>query len=530
MIKSFLLTVFLFIGLIGYTQTGPLDATFVIGVKYSLFTALTDSTFQGYAIQKPDQFSFTWKVSDVVVGDIVIDQLGRMYEVTEINSVTTSAVNFKCHELQNSIGGPSSTGIITRANAYGLFPVVPQNSEGITPQIFARIINNNLKRQADINTLLLSSIINCDEQLITTFETDSTFVVNDSIANIGDIESKFRQVFVNGQLNANYTATDSLVTLHSYTLLPGDTVQTYFCLGGGFDENSIVFPVVDSVFQGTTLADTASLYDPTIGDVLINADTTMAFFNGSNWVIVPLGGSGGGGDNIYNASGSLTGNRTVTGDGNLLLFTDLSYFYVNDLSGNNEFFISPTGVAANNYSAGVTESSAFITGMNAHDRGYFQHYALSSPGGVGSGIENAADPTDSEVGFMVTSQPLQGTNANNINFTVGEFWTGTGLGTGLYLFNGDVATETWVGKTNYLSYETTTNELYVDGSIGINQTSPTSTLDINGSGGTQLRLRTTFTPSATADATGAIGDIAWDDDYVYVKTSAGWKRSALSTF
>ena len=36
------------------------------------------------------------------------------------------------------------------------------------------------------------------------------------------------------------------------------------------------------------------------------------------------------------------------------------------------------------------------------------------------------------------------------------------------------------------------------------------------------------TPSASGDP-GAAGEIRFDDDYIYIKTSAGWKRSALST-
>lgn len=40
----------------------------------------------------------------------------------------------------------------------------------------------------------------------------------------------------------------------------------------------------------------------------------------------------------------------------------------------------------------------------------------------------------------------------------------------------------------------------------------------------------TRTPSGSADAQGAVRDIATDDSYVYVKTSGGWKRAALSTF
>lgn len=38
------------------------------------------------------------------------------------------------------------------------------------------------------------------------------------------------------------------------------------------------------------------------------------------------------------------------------------------------------------------------------------------------------------------------------------------------------------------------------------------------------------TPTGTADASGTQGDIRYDDSYMYIKTSAGWKRTALSTF
>jgi hypothetical protein len=62
-------------------------------------------------------------------------------------------------------------------------------------------------------------------------------------------------------------------------------------------------------------------------------------------------------------------------------------------------------------------------------------------------------------------------------------------------------------------------------------TDATSRVHIDGANGyTQLRLVDSYTPTATADANGAQGDVAWDDDYIYIKTSAGWKRSALSTF
>lgn len=46
----------------------------------------------------------------------------------------------------------------------------------------------------------------------------------------------------------------------------------------------------------------------------------------------------------------------------------------------------------------------------------------------------------------------------------------------------------------------------------------------------QALLPLSFAPTATADTAGRQGDIARDDSFLYVKTSTGWKRAALSTF
>ncbi|RKZ29843.1 hypothetical protein DRQ36_07435 [bacterium] len=69
------------------------------------------------------------------------------------------------------------------------------------------------------------------------------------------------------------------------------------------------------------------------------------------------------------------------------------------------------------------------------------------------------------------------------------------------------------------------------GKVGINAPSPTACLDVNGANGyDQVRMRTSFTPANSADANGNTGDIAWDVNYIYIKTGAGWRRARLAAF
>lgn len=70
-----------------------------------------------------------------------------------------------------------------------------------------------------------------------------------------------------------------------------------------------------------------------------------------------------------------------------------------------------------------------------------------------------------------------------------------------------------------------------NGNTAIGHSSPTSLLDLQSTNGyQQLRLRTSYTPTGTADTNGNVGDVCWDGNYIYIKTSSGWKRAALSTW
>jgi hypothetical protein len=163
---------------------------------------------------------------------------------------------------------------------------------------------------------------------------------------------------------------------------------------------------------------------------------------------------------------------------------------------------------------------------NLH-RGYIQVYdrdaaswgtlSLGS-GNVGIGTGNPAAKFE-----VKGNDPFVGLNTTNNK---------TGL---RFQKNGTTEWEmAWNEGSGYLYlYNSGTRMVIEDatGDVGIGNVLPTSRLDVSGTAGhNQLRLRQSYTPTGTADPNGQTGDIAWDNSFVYVKTSAGWKRATLSTF
>jgi hypothetical protein len=117
-----------------------------------------------------------------------------------------------------------------------------------------------------------------------------------------------------------------------------------------------------------------------------------------------------------------------------------------------------------------------------------------------------------------------------------------------FVYRVEAATQRFLFNTNGGTGGST---LAITGSrVGINTATPTDTLQVNGTlrvdgesifgdylqitgaanAYDQFRIRDLYTPSSTGDTNGQQGNICWDDDFIYVKTSAGWKRSGLSTF
>jgi hypothetical protein len=150
--------------------------------------------------------------------------------------------------------------------------------------------------------------------------------------------------------------------------------------------------------------------------------------------------------------------------------------------------------------------------------------------------------TSGDGGIIGTTEgfaPTSGTgsfNGINLPITINQTGGANGVTRGLRIAPtltnaADWRSIEWTNISGFGLYGSGTADNYLNGNLGIKTTSPTDLIDINGANGySQLRLRTAYTPTGTADANGNTGDVSWDADYIYIKTAAGWKRSALSTF
>jgi hypothetical protein len=107
---------------------------------------------------------------------------------------------------------------------------------------------------------------------------------------------------------------------------------------------------------------------------------------------------------------------------------------------------------------------------------------------------------------------------------------GIGTGTGS---TGDIIFSTGNSQASGTTIHTMTNRWWMKGATGYwsNSSSPTSAVDVSATNGySQFRMRTTYTPTSSADTNGNAGDFSWDSNYIYVKTPSGWKRATLTTF
>lgn len=93
--------------------------------------------------------------------------------------------------------------------------------------------------------------------------------------------------------------------------------------------------------------------------------------------------------------------------------------------------------------------------------------------------------------------------------------------------SGNIGGSVGIGTNSFVSGE----KLRVNGNAVVSGTLTSNSFTTSGAvTATYLNMSSPLTPSSSADATGSIGDVRYDDNYIYIKTSAGWKRSSLGTW
>lgn len=181
------------------------------------------------------------------------------------------------------------------------------------------------------------------------------------------------------------------------------------------------------------------------------------------------------------------------------------------------FLYVPTAIPVNNPTVDNTIGTAFKSTAN-------------NQAGLICGALNTNDSTNgdygtSREGFISTIYSANGINfvSRNSSDTAGHisFYLGTDYSLqpepNIHI-NGTGSTKGFMG-------------------IGRTNVDPTSLVDIlstvSGNNYEQLRLRTQYTPTGGTDSNGNIGDISWDDGFLYIKSSISphtWNRLSLSTF
>lgn len=155
--------------------------------------------------------------------------------------------------------------------------------------------------------------------------------------------------------------------------------------------------------------------------------------------------------------------------------------------------------------------------------------------GIIMGTINTTDTRNGEYGersdcFISTTYSANGINfiSTNSGDTSGyiRFWLGgsyDGSSTPLIHIDGDDPTKGFIVIGQQLVQPTSWVDIIANTSTSYQTTY----------GYTQLRLRTSYTPTGGTDSNGNVGEIAWDNDYLYVKSSISphtWNRLTLSTF
>jgi hypothetical protein len=491
---SFLL---LFCGLSAFSQA---DTIFVLGAEFGATTEPTDSTFTVDIIHPTDQLGQAFTASKIQVGYRLIDVFGRLYRVKSVDATGIGSSTLTVVELQNG-NAPSGTGLVYRKpDNSDCIPEIQTGDIGISYALAARIANHN-------------AVVGCGgtggggtvETVVdgTGISVDATDAANPIVTNTAPDQT----ISLTGEGSVGITG--------SY---PSFTVTGSGVTGSG-TVNSIPLFSSANVLSNSALAQIVDANQgPNIGINTASPRTSLEV-----QMSAPVFTS-------INLPGGIDRERV-----GLSIFSDpdiiqsqpgiVQYYLPADYTSNAVFSLSKVFT-------GTSEATAVQKGdfgiYTDNDGGAYYLYMTSAAGGNYAtsatlkvdannriGVAMASDSRPSYTLDVGGTNPAMRLSPHDVTLTGAE-----GL---LYA---DLSEKTFKGHngTSFFRFMQQSTTIPTNGQIPVwNST-------------TGLYEPTTATPaqtpapSSTADSIGSAGDIRYDDDYIYIKTSAGWKRSALSTF
>lgn len=144
--KLILLIIILLIGIGLFAQ---ISTQRVVNIRITSASAVGVSpadTFNVVATVKTDQLGQGYNGSQIDTADILVDQLGRQFEVYSITTQSPGSITFRVFELQPAHIAPFGNGIVQAPTGNDLRLLVPDNDNGITGALYARIVNHNTNR------------------------------------------------------------------------------------------------------------------------------------------------------------------------------------------------------------------------------------------------------------------------------------------------------------------------------------------------------------------------------------------------
>ena len=387
--------------------------------------------------------------------------------------------------------------------------------------------------------------------------TNTLQVRNDGLVEFGDTSQPYNTwlQYTGGTLKLNYNTTSNFYWDGSQlqlTGLNGNSNSKLEFTSITARQQTLIRSYNTEKLSFATNGGNANIQLSSNGDLYIGNDTSTGVTASARLEVRGSGTTSSGyGLKVQDSSG--TDNLVVRNDGKVGINTSNPNYQLEilpkDLTGTTQVVIRNTSTSPNwtPVSLSVIDGSGY--GVSMSNSGNGVDAALTINSGVYSYLNHAVNGTtvaelltagNSLLWRLPDSFQFRRRTTNNawLNFdslnqrvSIGNENIGTPTIPARLGLRGDTNTSSSYSLVIQNSGGTNTFVARDDGNVGIGTSTPTSTLDINGTNGyNQLRLRTSFTPTGSTDTRGNVGDITWDDNNFYWKTSTQWLRISGQTF